>query len=126
MATTRGRHGVGATARPAERRVGVWGRPRGGKAGGHTYQAVPREHLQQGDEVVAIAKVFIQVTDVPLGLWGQTHWAGRRFPRATNRPGVRRCTDLRGREAGGPRRHLPLPASAAGEARDERRRCVTR
>lgn len=50
------------------------GKAQGGEAGvyrgrsGSTYQAVPREHLQQGDEVVAISEVFIQVADVPLSL----------------------------------------------------------
>lgn len=38
---------------------------------GVTYQAVAREHLQQGDEIVAISQIFVQVPDVPLGLWEQ-------------------------------------------------------
>lgn len=51
-------------------------------ASGRTYQAVPREHLQQGDEVVAIAEVLIQVADMPLGLWDRGG-VGHRLPRAT-------------------------------------------
>lgn len=32
------------------------------------YQSLSREHLQQGDEVVSISEVLVQVSDVSLGL----------------------------------------------------------
>lgn len=33
-----------------------------------THQCLSREHLQQGDEVVSISEVLVQVSDMPLGL----------------------------------------------------------
>ena len=33
-----------------------------------THQCLYREHLQQGDEVVPISEVLVQISDMPLGL----------------------------------------------------------
>lgn len=102
----------------APRREGRQGHPGERQAGpqreGHTYQAIPGEHLQQGDEVVAITEVFIQVADVSLGLGGQRGWDGHRSPRAKSRPwgGGHRPQGARGR---GPTEHMPprrTPTSA--------------
>lgn len=79
-----GRHELVGKAWRKEGRQGGPGEAGGAAEGasGRTYQAVPREHLQQGDEVVAIAEVLIQVADVPLGLRDRVG-VGHRLPRAT-------------------------------------------
>lgn len=54
---------------------GFGGRSRGPPAKGSkvtkAHQCLSGEHLQQGDEVVSISEVLVQVRDVPLGLWGE-------------------------------------------------------
>lgn len=54
--------GTGQPGVPARQRPARW---RG------TYQCVPREHLQQRDEVVSIPQVFVEVVDVALRLQGR-------------------------------------------------------
>lgn len=104
----------------AGRGGGTWDRPKEGRPAGSggtacTYQAVPREHLQEGDEVVAVPEVFIQVADVPLGLEAQEggRAAGlQSHPRAL---GGRVGTDPGGQEAGGAPEHTSpreIPTSA--------------
>lgn len=44
--------------------------------GGATYQGVSREHLQERNQVVSIAEVFVQVVHVALGLRGQRRGSG--------------------------------------------------
>lgn len=54
--------GTGQPGVPARQRPARW---RG------TYQCVPREHLQQRDEVVSIPQVLVEVVDVALRLQGR-------------------------------------------------------
>ena len=51
-----------------------------GQRSGWSYQGLSREHLQQGDEVVSIAEVFVQVRDVPLGLRTEEEPSVKLFP----------------------------------------------
>lgn len=84
-------------ARPGWRSRGRWSRgrrSRGARAArrrfGGTYQRVPRQHLQQRDEVVPIAQILVQVVDVTLRLRerdGVTAGPGARGP-----PPCSRCT----------------------------------
>ena len=47
---------------------------------GGSYQGLSRQDLQQGDEVVSIAEVLVQVRDVPLGLRTQQEMPLNLFP----------------------------------------------
>lgn len=64
--------GTGQPGVPARQRPARW---RG------TYQCVPREHLQQRDEVVSIPQVLVEVVDVALRLQGREAALPRRHAR---------------------------------------------